>query len=73
MIRPDWHQHAACRGGEMIHIFFPQLTSRKHVDRVSTEICSTCPVRRQCADAGRNEPYGIWAGGYDYERAARRG
>ena len=56
----------------MIHIFFPKFTSRHHLERVK-QICATCPVRQQCAESGRNEPYGIWAGGYDFERAARRG
>ena len=66
-MRPAWHNDAACRGGDMIHVFFPKLISRQHLGRVK-QICASCPVRQQCAEWGRNESYGIWAGGYDFGR-----
>jgi hypothetical protein len=25
-------------------------------------ICARCPIRNRCAEAGRDEPWGVWAG-----------
>lgn len=29
---------------------------------IALAACDTCPVRRECADAGRDEEHGIWGG-----------
>lgn len=53
-----WRDQAACRG-KPIEWFFP-LTP--YGTREAKALCKTCPVVDECATAGRNEPYGVWAG-----------
>lgn len=65
--RPDWQQHAACRG--CTDLFFP---SRGEDTRPALAICNTCPVRTECLDHALElgEKYGIWGG--EPERQRRR-
>ena len=47
--RPDWSQHAACRG--LTHLFFPE-TGDSRTAQTAKEIChNKCPVRLQCLEA----------------------
>lgn len=55
----------------MVHIFFPGMATQSRLER-ARQICAPCPVRQQCAETGRNEPFGIWAGDYDYDRQRGR-
>ena len=65
-----WHLLAACRG-EPVALFFPEpgLTLRA-VGRpaVIRTLCGRCPVHRRCAEAGQDEPDGIWGGTEPGER-----
>ena len=56
--RPAWHQEAACRGVGP-RLFFPE---RGDSTAQAKALCATCPVADACAEAGRDEPAGIWAG-----------
>lgn len=65
-----WQDDAACRG-EPVAVFFP-------VDGASVRpalvICLRCPVRDTCRDEHLDEPYGVWGGTTEDERAfLRRG
>ena len=58
--RPAWHAYAACRG-KGADLFFPTKAEHDKI-RAAKALCASCPVRRDCADAGENELYGIWGG-----------
>jgi hypothetical protein len=30
--------------------------------RMAADFCDSCPVRRECAEASVEEPYGVWGG-----------
>lgn len=69
MRRPAWHALAVCRG-EPVALFFPEpgilpITGSS----VARTLCARCPVRRACADAGAEEPDGIWGGTAPEERS----
>jgi WhiB family redox-sensing transcriptional regulator len=55
--RPDWMGNAECHG--LTDLFFPEQGG--HTDEAKA-VCAACPVRLQCAEAGRDEHYGIWGG-----------
>lgn len=64
-LRPGWHHRAACHG--LTHIMFPpgvqgSTPGTAEQVRAAVAVCEGCPVRRQCADAGRNETHGTWGG-----------
>ena len=63
--RPDWHDRAACRG--QTEAFYPTWDapgSRGGPDPYldARKLCASCPVVTECAEAGRTERYGLWAG-----------
>ena len=58
--RPAWQRQAACRG-KGTDLFFPTKGENAKI-RAAKAFCALCPVRRDCADAGENELYGIWGG-----------
>ena len=59
--RPAWHQRAACRGQQ--DVMFPTSTlGRRNDYTTALSLCMSCPVRTQCAEAGRNEHDGVWGG-----------
>ena len=68
---PAWHRHAACVGYPP-EIFFgfrnerPNKKDRR--EAVARAVCEGCPARPGCAEAGRDEPFGIWAGTTAEER-----
>jgi hypothetical protein len=70
--RPAWHAHAACRGATAL--FYAEHTEGRRFDVYgpARAICAACPVREPCADAGRNEAHGVWAGLTPKERARLR-
>lgn len=63
-----WHERAACRGYDP-DLFYPAMGNRPGLAastvaqiRAAKAVCAQCPVRQECADAGRYEPFGIWGG-----------
>ena len=70
--RPAWHARANCRG--MTDAMFPK--SRTGVPShllwsEATAVCAACTVIRECAEAGRNESYGVWGGDVKQPRRLR--
>lgn len=56
--RPEWHQHALCRG-QMENgksLWFSQRASER---AEAQRICDTCPVQAQCHTAGADQ-FGMW-------------
>ena len=70
-----WQQHGSCRSLSPDAFFHPEgERGAARVNRASAakRVCDTCPVLAQCrvhALAAR-EPYGIWGGLTEEERAA---
>lgn len=56
----DWQDQAACAGLD-VNLFFPDRYHGPSA-REAGRICKRCPVRVDCADYGRTEPFGIWGG-----------
>ena len=53
--KSQWMQRANCRG--QTARMFPEQTYRDAVT-----VCHGCPVRRECAEAGQSEAWGVWGG-----------
>lgn len=74
---PPWHRRAACRDHPTLD-WFP---SSGDTNTEALQVCRACPVRAECAEAGRDEEHGIWGGrtardrrlSRRAERADRRG
>ena len=70
----EWQLEAACRGMDITTFFHPtdeRHPAREHRIAAAKSICRTCPVIMECrahALAVR-EPYGIWGGLSEEERA----
>lgn len=64
--RAEWQGHALCRGMGTA-LFFPERG--EPTARVKA-LCSACPVRVECGEAGRKERFGIWGG---HAERGRRG
>ena len=59
--RPQWHERGACVGRH--RLFFPELARYTEESKaLIREICATCPVSAECAEAGVGQEYGVWAG-----------
>jgi len=60
LARPDWMQHAACRGMDAA-LFMPE---RGDIDTLNEAkaVCQTCHVRLECLEYGLEEKYGVWGG-----------
>jgi hypothetical protein len=60
LARPDWMQHAACRGMDAA-LFMPE---RGDIDTLNQAkaVCQTCHVRLECLEYGLEEKYGVWGG-----------
>lgn len=65
----DWAPHAACRSTDPDVMFLPG--AQQHVAK---QVCTPCPVRREClAEALTNGiEYGVWGGMTERERRALR-
>jgi WhiB family transcriptional regulator, redox-sensing transcriptional regulator len=74
----EWQLHAACRGMDTATFFHPQaernVARERRIARAKA-ICQACPAIKEClAHALRvREPYGIWGGLSEDERAAPLG
>lgn len=69
----DWQLAAACRGMDSA-AFFPgrgEAVSRQVRITAAKSICKTCPVTRKCLAYAleTKEPYGVWGGHSEDERA----
>src|SRR6478735_4578122 len=74
----DWRRQAACREMDSDLFFDPNDESRRaKQERISLAktICQQCPVLIVCRDYAlqRGEPYGVWGGLSEYERALMLG
>ncbi len=71
-VRPEWHARAACRGTMQNgkSKWFPE-PNQATVARQAFAVCDECPVRYECAEAGRNE-FGIWGGNTRRQRGRVR-
>jgi WhiB family redox-sensing transcriptional regulator len=70
----DWQLFAACRGMDVEMFFHPLAEGRKDRTRRIAQakvICHTCPVMTECRQHAltTREPYGIWGGLSEDERA----
>ena len=63
--RPAWHARAACRG-------YGTETFFSVAQEQATATCRRCPVRSECAEAGKGERYGAWGGTTEKERRRLR-
>ncbi len=66
-----WHDQARCLGypPEILFGFFAEHQRRRERrERIALELCADCPVRAECREAGRDEPFGIWGGTTPEER-----
>jgi hypothetical protein len=60
----SWRDQAACKGCSPA-IFFPE---QGNSNREAKAICNSCPVQRDCLEAGMNEDFGVWGGMAQDER-----
>jgi Transcription factor WhiB len=58
----DWWEQAACRG-QGPEAWFPEPEPRRRAAPLELrELCDGCPVRDECAQAGKQAYAGVWAG-----------
>ena len=70
--RPSWHARANCLG--MTEAMFPKSRTgvASHVVWAeATAVCAACTVIRECAEAGRDETFGVWGGDVKQPRRLR--
>jgi hypothetical protein len=61
-----WWERANCRG--KADLFFPpNPRTAPAVIRKAQLYCAVCPVLAQCAEAGKNENFGVWGGVSKYK------
>lgn len=65
---PEWHAQAACKG--QTGLFYPELGENSV--NGPRRICETCPVQKECLDAGMRELHGVWGGTTPKERRKLR-
>jgi WhiB family redox-sensing transcriptional regulator len=70
----EWQLQAACRGMDISIFYHPkgeQKRAREGRIADAKATCNTCPVMRDCREHALSvrEPYGIWGGLSEYERA----
>lgn len=71
----DWQLEGACRGMDSGSFFHPdgeRGPARARREARAKAICHTCPVLEMCREHALtvHEPYGIWGGLSESERAA---
>jgi WhiB family redox-sensing transcriptional regulator len=71
----DWQMDGACRGEDPRLFFHPEGErgeAREARQAAAKSICAGCPVIDECASHALavREPYGIWGGLSEDERAA---
>ncbi|MDO5671528.1 MAG: WhiB family transcriptional regulator [Actinomycetaceae bacterium] len=71
----DWQSQGLCRGTDTDQFFHPDGErggTRRRRAAAAKAICAECPVISQCREYAlkTREPYGIWGGLSEEERAA---
>lgn len=71
----DWQLSGACRSQDPAIFFHPdgeRGRARASRERAAKRVCGRCPVLRQCRTqaVAAQEPYGVWGGLTERERAA---
>ena len=74
----DWQLDASCRGMDVGHFYHPpdeRNAAREQRIAEAKAICHRCPVIDKCLDHALRvrEPYGIWGGHSEDERATLLG
>lgn len=74
----EWQLAAACRNMDTDRFFHPPgERQRRRAQRIveAKDICAVCPVMLACRDHALSamEPYGIWGGLSEEDRAAQLG
>jgi WhiB family transcriptional regulator, redox-sensing transcriptional regulator len=74
----EWQLHAACRGADSALFFHPpgeRGHARADREAAAKKVCRGCPVLAQCAAhaLATREPYGVWGGMTEHERARALG
>jgi len=70
----EWQLHAACRGMDVSVFYHPaEERNKARDDRIAAAkaICRTCPAINACLEHALRvrEPYGVWGGLSEEERA----
>ena len=70
----NWQLNAACRGldvGVFFHPWSERGSARKRRAQLAKAVCQSCPVIQECLEHALRvpEPYGIWGGLSENERA----
>ena len=70
----EWQTDAACRGMDSAAFFHPvneRNAAREERIAVAKAICRRCPAIRECLEYALQvrEPYGVWGGRSEDERA----
>lgn len=70
----EWQSHAACRGMASDTFFHPpdeRTTAREDRIAAAKAVCRRCPAITACLDHALRvrEPYGVWGGRSEDERA----
>ena len=73
----EWQVDGLCRGRDSAQFFHPdgeRGSSRNRRELKAKELCGSCPVRAECAAhaLATHEPYGVWGGFSENERAMLR-
>jgi len=71
----EWQYQGACRDADEALFFHPEGErgkKRRRRDLAARQVCAACPVLQQCRDQSLHvrEPYGVWGGLSEDERAA---
>jgi WhiB family transcriptional regulator, redox-sensing transcriptional regulator len=71
----EWQFEGACRDADEALFFHPEGergAARRLRDARARQICSACPVLRECREQSLQvrEPYGVWGGLSEDERGA---
>lgn len=64
-----WRDYASCKG-KHIDLWFPPLEAENQEEyyAVAREVCSVCPVWKECLNDGVKETWGMWGGLTPLER-----
>lgn len=64
---PDmkWQDYASCNGMDETNLFFDHYESDEIIAMNTDQICTHCPVAKQCLEAGiSGGEWGVWGGVY---------
>jgi WhiB family redox-sensing transcriptional regulator len=67
----NWRDEAACRPADPALFFGPENEAadvREAREAAAKAVCSGCPVRHDCLQAGLMTAYGVWGGLTEDER-----